>query len=106
MLDPPHPTVAAAEHTSRQDLPPLAYRLDALSTWLFMACGVVILCTLVGALLVLTTSIDTLGLVSPQTENKGRFALAVIVFGAGLAGAGIVAGLGGILKALVRKREL
>jgi hypothetical protein len=106
MLDQPPATLTGAGRRARDDLPPLAYKLDALATWLFMASGMVIVCTLLGALLVLTTSIDTLGLVSPQTENKSRFAIAVIVFGSGIAGAGIVAGLAGVLKALVRRREL
>jgi hypothetical protein len=94
------------QQRSRADMPPLAYKLDALGTWLFMAAGVVLVCTLIAAILVLSTTIDTLGLVSPQTESQSRVAIAAVVFGAGISGAAIVAGLAGILKALVRRREL
>jgi hypothetical protein len=106
MLDQPQAPVADVEERSRDDLAPLAYKLDALSTWLFMAAVVVIVCTLVGALLVLTTTIETFGVLTPQATSRSRFAIAAIVFGSGVASAGIVAGLGGILKALVRRREL
>lgn len=87
-------------------MPPLAYKLDALGTWLFMAAGIVAALALIGAVLVISTTIDTLGLVSPQVESKSRIAIAVVVLGSGIAGAGITAGLGGILKALVRRGEL
>jgi len=106
MLEQPPSPVLGVDEGSRADLTPLAYRLDALSTWLFMAAGAVLVCTLIGAILVMTTTIDTLGILTPQTENRSRFAIAAIVFGSGIAGAGIVAGLGGILKALVRRSEL
>jgi hypothetical protein len=106
MLDQAHVSAASAEEGSRADLEALAYKLDALSTWLFMAAGLVLVCTLIGAILVLTTTINTLGLVSPQAESRSRFAIAAVMFGSGIAGAGVVAGLGGILKALVRRREL
>jgi hypothetical protein len=56
---------------------PLAYKLDALATWLLIAALVALCCGVV----------------------------AVLGFGGGLAGAGIVAGLAGILKALVRRRD-
>ncbi len=87
-------------------MPPLAYKLDALGTWLFMAAGVIVVLALVASLLVLSTTVDTLGLVSPQVESQSRVAIAAALFGTGLAGGGIVAGLAGILKALVRRREL
>ena len=77
-----------------------------LATWLFMTAAVVLFCALIAAILALSTTIDTLGIVSPQTESHSRLAVAAALFGGGLAGAGIVAGLAGILKALVRRRDL
>jgi hypothetical protein len=112
MLEEQHVTTTArsfvgtAERRSRAEMPPLAYKLDALGTWLFMASGVVVVLALIGAVLILSTTVDTLGFVSPQVESKSRIAVAVVVLGSGVAGAGIVAGLGGILKALIRRREL
>jgi hypothetical protein len=91
---------------SRAEMPPLAYKLDALGTWLFMAAGVIVALALIAAILVLSTTVDTLGLVSPQVESQSRVAIAVAVLGSGIAGAAIVAGLAGVLKALVRRREL
>jgi hypothetical protein len=84
----------------------LGSRLDVLATWLFTIAGVVLLCGVIAAILALSTTIDTLGVVSPQVESNSRVAVAAALFGGGLAGAGIVAGLAGILKALVRRREL
>jgi hypothetical protein len=84
----------------------LGSKLDALATWLFMTAGLVLLLGLIAAILALTTTIDTLGVVSPQVESRSRVAVAAALFGGGLAGAGIVAGLAGILKALVRRRDL
>jgi len=94
------------ESGSLSELSPLAYRLDALATWLYWIAGIVLACAFLAALIVISTSVDTLGLVSPQVESQSRVAIAVALIGAGFAGAGIVAGLGGILKALVRRRDL
>jgi hypothetical protein len=85
---------------------PLGSRLDTLATWLFMTAGVVLCLGLIAAVLALSTTIDALGIVSPQVESQSRLAIAAALFGGGLAGAGIVAGLAGILKALVRRREI
>jgi hypothetical protein len=88
------------------ELSPLGSKLDTLGTWLFMTAGVVLFLGLIAAILALSTTIDALGIVSPQVESQSRLAIAAALFGAGLAGAGIVAGLAGILKALVRRRDL
>ena len=88
------------------ELSPLGYKLDVLSTWLFVMAGVVLCFGLIAAILALSTNFDTLGIVSPQVESRSRLAIAAALFGGGLAGAGIVAGLAGILKALVRRRNL
>ncbi len=92
-------------HT-RDEPSPLGSKLDTLATWLFLTAGVVLCLGLIAAVLALSTTIDTLGIVSPQVESQSRLAIAAAVFAGGLAGAGIVAGLAGILKALVRRRDL
>jgi Na+/proline symporter len=84
---------------------PLAYKLDLLATWLFIAAVVVLCCGVIAAVLALSTTVDTFGIVSPQTESQSRLAVAAALFGGGLAGAGIVAGLAGILKSLVRRHD-
>jgi hypothetical protein len=88
------------------ELSPLAERLDGLATWLYWVAGLVLACAFVSGLIVLSTNADTFGLVSPQVETDGRVAVALALIAGGFAGAGIVAGLAGILKALVRRREL
>ncbi len=87
-------------------LSPLAQRLDGLASWLYWVAALVLACAFISGLIVLSTNADTFGLISPQVETEGRLAIALAVIGGGFAGAGIVAGLGGILKALVRRREL
>jgi hypothetical protein len=91
---------------ARDELSPLGSKLDALATWLFATAGVVLCCGLIAAVLALSTNIDALGVVSPQVASQSRLAIAAALFGAGLGGAGIVAGLAGILKSLVRRRDL
>ena len=110
MLGQPHVTPPAEGQVSElqptHDEPsPLGYKLDVLANWLFVLAIVVLLCGLIAAVLALSTTIDTFGVVSPQTESQSRLAVAAALFGGGLAGAGIVAGLAGILKALVRRRD-
>jgi hypothetical protein len=95
-------TVASAgDDTTR-----LAYRLDALSTWLFWTAGIVALLCIVSGLLAMSTNIDTLGLLSPQAQTQGRTAVGLALIGLGLGGGGIIAGLAGVIKALVHRREL
>ena len=98
--------VGGAEGAPASELSPLAQRLDALATWLYWVAGLVLACAFVSGLIALSTNADTFGLVSPQVETDGRVAVALALIGGGFAGAGIVAGLAGILKALVRRREL
>lgn len=95
-----------AQSHARDEPPRLGSKLDTLATWLFMTAGLVLVLGLIAAILALSTTIDTLGVVSPQVESRSRAAVAAALFGGGLAGAGIVAGLAGILKALVRRRDL
>ena len=98
--------VGGAEPAPASELSPLAQRLDALATWLYWVAGLVLACAFVSGLIALSTNADTFGLVSPQVETDGRVAVALALIAGGFAGAGIVAGLAGILKALVRRREL
>ncbi len=102
---PPGPGAVPPLETTRDEPSPLAYKLDVLATWLFIAAVVVLVCGVIAAVLALSTNIDTFGVVSPQTESRSRLAVAAALFGGGLAGGGIVAGLAGILKALVRRRD-
>jgi hypothetical protein len=103
-LGSPDPDEAAPRTTDEPSR--LGSKLDVLATWLFMIAGVVLLCGVIAAILALSTTIDTLGVVSPQVESQSRLAIAAALFGGGVGGAGIVAGLAGILKALVRRRDL
>jgi hypothetical protein len=98
--------VGDVEPAPVSELSPLAERLDGLATWLYWVAGLVLACAFVSGLIVLSTNADTFGLVSPQVETDGRVAVALALIAGGFAGAGIVAGLAGILKALVRRREL
>ena len=98
--------VGGAEPAPASELSPLDQRLDALATWLYWVAGLVLACAFVSGLIALSTNADTFGLVSPQVETDGRVAVALALIAGGFAGAGIVAGLAGILKALVRRREL
>jgi hypothetical protein len=112
MLEDQHVTTASTsevgsvEPGSVSELSPLAQRLDGLATWLYWIAAIVLVCAFLAAVIVISTNADTFGLVSPQVETQSRTAIAVALIGGGFAGAGIVAGLGGILKALVRRREL
>ena len=94
--------VGGAEGAPAYELSPLAQRLDALATWLYWVAGLVLACAFVSGLIALSTNADTFG----QVETDGRVAVALALIAGGFAGAGIVAGLAGILKALVRRREL
>jgi hypothetical protein len=100
--------VVELEHAEHPEdaAPQLAYRLDTLATWLFYTAGAVVVVCIVAGLLALSTNIDTQGLVSPQAENSGRTAIGLGMIGVGLAGGGIIAGLAGILKALVHRDNL
>jgi hypothetical protein len=91
---------------TRDELSPLAAKLDTLSNALFWVAGVVFVCAFLGALFAASTNVDTLGLLTPQAESHSRLAIVAIVFGTGFAAAGVVAGLAGILKALVRRRDV
>jgi Na+/proline symporter len=108
VLEQPHVTPPATGEVSRlqpdrAERSPLAYKLDTLATWLFVTAAVVLCLGLIAGVLALSTNVDTFGIVSPQAESQ--LAVAAALFGGGLAGAGIVAGLAGILKALVRRRD-
>jgi hypothetical protein len=94
------------EVANEQALTPLAARLDLLSTWLFfIAAMVVVLCVIAGVL-ALSTNIDSLGLLSPSADASARAAVGLALIGGGVAAGGVIAGLAGILKALVNRREL
>ncbi len=101
------------EHVSRaseggvvDDAARLAFRLDTLSTSLFWIAGTVTVLCVIAGVLAMTTNVDTLGLLSQQTEAQGRTAVGLALIGAGLGAGGIIAGLAGVLKALVHRREL
>jgi hypothetical protein len=87
-------------------LTPLSARLDLLATWLFfIAAMVAVLCVIAG-LLALSTNIDSLGLLSPNADASARAAVGLTLIAGGVAAGGVIAGLAGILKALVNRREL
>ena len=76
-------------------------RLRTLSTALFWAAGIVLLLSIIGAITV--ASSQTLGVFLPEVEQQGRGFVALATLASGFTGAGLLAGLGGILRALLRR---
>jgi Mn2+/Fe2+ NRAMP family transporter len=70
-------------------------RLETLVRALFIAAALVILLALVAGISVASSESSVPGVDEVQRENRGP--IAVGVFAAGIAGAGILAGIGGIL---------
>jgi hypothetical protein len=89
-----------------QALTPLSARLDLLSTWLFFIAAMVVVLCVISGVLALSTNIDSLGLLSPSADASARAAVGLSLIGVGVAAGGVIAGLAGILKALVNRREL
>ena len=81
-------------------------RLDLLATWRFVIAAMVVVLCVIAGVLALSTNIDTLGLLSPQADASARAAVGLALIGGGVAAGGIIAGLAGILKALVNGRGL
>ena len=79
-------------------------RLDLLATGLFLVAGLVLALALIAAVVVASSS-DSLGILAPDVERQGRGLAAVAALGAGFAAAGVLAGLAGILKALLRRDD-
>jgi hypothetical protein len=82
----------------------LEHRLAVLAIALFWAAGLVLLLSVIGAITVASTD-QSLGLLAPEVEKEGRGLVAVAALGAGFTSAGVLAGLGGILTALLRSDE-
>jgi hypothetical protein len=78
----------------------LESRLKMLAVGLFWAAGLVLVLSLIGAITVASTD-QSLGLFAPEVEKEGRGLVAVAALGAGFTSAGVLAGLGGILTALL-----
>ena len=76
-------------------------RLRVLAIALFWAAGLVLLLSVIGAITVASTD-QSLGLFAPEVEKEGRGLVAVAALGGGFTSAGVLAGLGGILTALLR----
>jgi hypothetical protein len=84
-----------------QDEPSTAEtRLRVLAIVLFWAAGLVLVLAVIGAITVASTD-QSLGLFAPEVEKEGRGLVAVASLGAGFTSAGVLAGLGGILTALL-----
>ena len=60
----------------------------------------------IGAFVGAGTQVETFGLVEDSVEESGRSGVVLFALGAGLTAAGLIAGLAGILKALVRREDL
>ena len=90
----------------REGLSVLGQRLDQLANVLFGLAGVVLLLAVIGAIVGASTEVDTFGLVDESVTESGRSGVLVLALGGGLTAAGVLAGLGGILKALVRRDDL
>ena len=92
------PAVRAGESERRM----VDERLDLLATALFCVAGLVLALSLIGAVMIASSS-ESLGLLSPDVERQGRGLAAIATLGSGFAAAGVLAGLAGILKALLRR---
>jgi hypothetical protein len=77
--------------------------LRLLARGLFYAGIVVLLLSIIGATEIFTSKASLVGL--PELEAEGRTAAGLFALGAGVTGAGILAGLGGILVALLDRRD-
>jgi hypothetical protein len=76
--------------------------LQLLARGLFYAAALVLLLSLIAGIQALTSDAQ-LGVV-PELESEGRTAAAVFAVGAGITGAGILAGLGGLILLLLSER--
>jgi uncharacterized membrane protein YphA (DoxX/SURF4 family) len=74
-------------------------RLDAIGVLLLFAAPAVLALTLAAAIFIGTSESSLPGVDELQRENRGSIVL--LVLAAGITGAGILAGLGGILRVLV-----
>ena len=79
----------------------LEERLRMLAIGLFFAAALVLVLSVIGAITI--ASSQGLGLFAPDVEQESRGLIAVGALGAGFTAAGVLAGLGGILRALVRE---
>jgi hypothetical protein len=77
--------------------------LDALARALLWAALAVLVLAVIGAVAVATSETSLPGLDVLQRENRGLIAIAAL--GGGIAGAGVLAGLGGILRLMVADRR-
>ncbi len=77
--------------------------LRLLARGLFYAGIVVLLLSIIGATEIFTSKASLVGL--PELEAEGRTAAGLFALGAGVTGAGILSGLGGILVALLDRRD-
>ena len=93
--------VEQPERTDQPEQSTLDERLRMLAMGLFWAAGVVLALSLIGAITIAST--QTLGFFNPDVEQEGRSLIALATLGAGFTAAGMLAGLGGILRALVRE---
>ncbi|MDX6668231.1 MAG: hypothetical protein QOK04_1611 [Solirubrobacteraceae bacterium] len=93
-VEPSAPAQAGAQSTVED-------RLRTLANALFWSAGIVLVLSIIGAITVAST--QSLGLFAPEVEAQGRGFVAIGALGAGFTGAGMLAGLGGILRALLRR---
>ena len=70
-----------------------------LARGLFVAAVVVLVLSIIGAIQVATSDSDVLFFEDVQRENRGTFAIASL--GAGVFGAGVLAGLGAIIMLML-----
>src|SRR5262249_49931899 len=88
---------------SRRSLPSVSQQTETLlrllARGLFYAGVVVLLVSVIGATEIFTSKESVIG--APELEAEGRTAAGLFALGAGVTGAGILAGLGGIIVALL-----
>ncbi len=78
--------------------PELLRRSELLATVLLAAAGAVLALTLAAGLLIAVTEVTIPGL--DELQRQGRGPVALLILAAGATGAGVLAGLGGILRLL------
>ena len=78
-------------------------RMGTLVKLLYAGAGAVIVLTLVTAIVIATSQTALPGLDEVQRQSRGPIAMAVLA--AGIAGAGVLAGLAGIMRLLIGERS-
>ena len=100
------PAAPRPPDSTQREVAGLGARLNQVANGLFWLAGIVFALTVIGTLIVASTTFDTFGLIDPNAESQSRSVVEVALLAAGITAGGILTGLAGILKALVRQDVL